>query len=255
MRSLFLVCLVACALAGCGRLAVSSHAPAPSAPLKGPILVTGIVGDPFHGAPPAVTGSTPAREALLAAVRGDEPGLKRILQKGVDLDALDPAAGMTPLHIAVEMGKDGLNAARLLLGAGANPNIQMKNDGPTPLYDAVAANDADMVELLLKHGAIADVYDRGTGSSLVSMAAVEDQARILRALIAARADVNHADQFGVTPLHLATSKGYANCIELLGGAGADVNARTKKGVSVLEVAERRPDRAEIVALLKNIGAK
>ncbi len=117
----------------------------------------------------------------------------------------------------------------------------------------MAANDADMVELLLKHGAIADVYDRGTGSSLVSMAAVEDQARILRALIAARADVNHADQFGVTPLHLATSKGYANCIELLGGAGADVNARTKKGVSVLEVAERRRTGPRSLRCLKISG--
>lgn len=255
IRCMFIVCLISCALVGCGRLTGQTRIQAHRAPIKGPILVRGIMGDPFRGAPPAVNNSTPAREALLAAAQGDEPKLKRIVEKGADLNALDPAAGMTPLHIAVSMGKDGLNAARLLLEAGADPNVQMKGDGPTPLYDAVASNDADMVELLLKHGAIADVYDRGSGSSLVGMAAVENQTRILRALIDAHADVNHGDNYGVTPLHLAASKAYTECVEMLTRAEADVNARTKKGVSVLEVAERRPDRPEIIDLLKRLGAK
>lgn len=255
MRCLCVICLISCALLGCGRITGQTRLQTHPAPIKGPILVKGLVGDPFQGAPPVLNNSTPAREALMAAAQGDEPKLKRIVEKGVDLNALDPAAGMTPLHIAVSMGKDGLGAARLLLEAGADPNIQMIGGGPNPLYDAVASNDADMVELLLKHGAIADVFDRGIGSCLVGMAAIENQTRILRALIGAHADVNHADRYGVTPLHLAASKGFGECVEMLARAGANVNARTKKGVSILEVAERRPDPPETIALLKKLGAK
>lgn len=248
--------ILLCALAGCSRTASKPNPQArPAALSKGPILVRALMGDPFHGAKPSIMGSTPAREALLSALQGDEAKFKQIAGKGVDLNALDPDAGMTPLHIAVTMGKDGLGAARLLLEAGADPNIQMKTEGPTPLYDAVASNDAEMTELLLKHGANPDVFSHETGSSLIGMAAVENQTRILRALIDAHADVNHGDNFGVTALHLAASNGSFPCVEMLVKAGAEVNARTKKGVSVLEVAERRPDQAEAIGLLKEKGAK
>ncbi|MCE5229417.1 ankyrin repeat domain-containing protein [bacterium] len=240
------MCVLALALAGCRSF--GERAPGGSEP----VWVTSIAGDPFAGAPPSVDASTtlPQRRALIAAVTGDKPGLLG-LKSGINI--VDPALGMTPLHIAVT-GKE-VDAVRRLLEAGANPNIQMSNGGPTPLYDAVCEDSDAMVALLLKHGARAEVRSRETGANLLHLTAMDGQTNIARRLIEAGADVNCANQFGVTPLHLAASNGHNAMIELLAKSGANVNARSSKGVTPLEVAERRPDRPETIALLKSLGAK
>jgi hypothetical protein len=60
--------------------------------------------------------------------------------------------GDTPLHLGVK-SSSGCEICEHLLQKGADPNIPDKH-GKTPLDTAMANNDIDMVNLLLKYGAI-----------------------------------------------------------------------------------------------------
>src|SRR5204863_2186288 len=118
-----------------------------------------------------------------------------------------------------------LDVGKLLLDAGANPNIQLKRrppyrnvpqdrggdgilaQGATPLLRAARAGDAKFVELLLKHGALVDLPSKEGVTPLMAAAGVEFGARVTRGR-------NRTDE-GV----LATMK-------LLIAAGANVNARS-----------------------------
>jgi ankyrin repeat protein len=121
------------------------------------------------------------------------------------------------LHTALDVGK-------LLLKAGANPNLQLKRrppyrdvpqdrggdgilaQGATALLRAARAGDAEFVELLLKNGALVDLPSKEGVTPLMAAAGVEFGQRVTRGR-------NRTDE-GV----LAT-------MQLLIGAGADMNAR------------------------------
>jgi ankyrin repeat protein len=118
-----------------------------------------------------------------------------------------------------------LDVARMLLDAGANPNIQLKRrppyrdvpqdrggdtilaQGATPLLRAARAGDAPFVDLLLAHKALVDLPSKEGITPLMAAAGVEFGTRVTRGR-------NRTDE-GV----LATMK-------LLVAAGANVNARS-----------------------------
>ena len=109
----------------------------------------------------------------LAAYESKNEAVDRLLQHGADPNFRDPA-GVTPLHFAVAK-KERATASRcvlLLLNAGADPNVQTKEDVETnafygnvrvysesPLHWAAANADKDTVQLLLDHGAIKSAND------------------------------------------------------------------------------------------------
>ena len=68
--------------------------------------------------------------------------------------------GWTPLHLASFFGQ--LEAARLLLGAGAEVNAVSHNSlTNTSLHAATAGKHSDVALLLLDHGATTDAVDAG----------------------------------------------------------------------------------------------
>jgi ankyrin repeat protein len=121
-----------------------------------------------------------------------------------------------------------LDVGRMLLKAGANPNLQLKRrppyrdvpqdrggdtilaQGATALLRAARAGDAPFVELLLKNGALVDLPSKEGVTPLMAAAGVEFGTRVTRGR-------NRTDD-GV----LATMR-------LLVEAGADVNARMVTG--------------------------
>jgi ankyrin repeat protein len=165
-----------------------------------------------------------------------------MIEAGADLDKWD-LFGRSPVYMAADVStlpvmgngavvvipsEDSLTAldvAKLLLEAGANPNIQLKRrppyrnvpqdrggdtilaQGATPLLRAARAGDAAFVELLLKHKALVDLPSKEGVTPLMAAAGVEFGMRVTRGR-------NRTDE-GV----LATMK-------LLIDAGADINARS-----------------------------
>src|SRR3989441_1327465 len=165
-----------------------------------------------------------------------------MIKAGADPDKWD-LFGRSPVYMAADVStlpvmgngavvvipsEDSLTAlevGRLLLEAGANPNIQLKRrppyrnvpqdrggdgmlaQGATPLLRAARAGDAKFVELLLKHKALVDLPSKEGITPLMAAAGVDFGMRVMRGR-------NRTDE-GV----LATMR-------LLLDAGANINARS-----------------------------
>jgi ankyrin repeat protein len=84
-----------------------------------------------------------------------------LVRLGADPNARDDR-GWTPLHYLLEhwdiKGRMHMSA-KILLKYGADPNIQERLYGLTPLHMAAARGDEKMVKLLLKYGARTDIRD------------------------------------------------------------------------------------------------
>ncbi|KAG2453785.1 hypothetical protein HYH02_001994 [Chlamydomonas schloesseri] len=115
---------------------------------------------------------------------------------GVDVNAAN-SSGVTPLRVAAAQGHTEVVAA--LLAAGAAPDRADK-DAFTPLYVACARSHLEVVRLLLSAGAPADRCDKAgrtplwaalhPGGSAKAEACPERRSAVVRALLAAGADVH-----------------------------------------------------------------
>src|SRR5687767_8793576 len=164
-----------------------------------------------------------------------------MIKSGADVDKWD-LFGRSPLYMAADVStlpvkgngamavipsQDSVTArdvARLLLEAGANPNLQLKRrppyrdvpqdrggdsilaQGATPLLRAARAGDAPFVELLLKHKALVDLPSKEGVTPLMAAAGVEFGTRVTRG-------------------RNRTNEGVLATMKLLLDAGADINAR------------------------------
>jgi len=90
-------------------------------------------------------------------------------------------------------------------------------------------------------------------SGVLLNAVVQNDVAEIRELIALRADVNYADEWGNTPLILAAQEGHIGVVKILLEHGALVNARTKNKVTALWKAAFN-GHAPVVRLLLENGA-
>ncbi len=163
-----------------------------------------------------------------------------MIKAGADLDKWD-LYGRSPLYMAADVStlpvkgngamavipsEDSLTAldvGRMLLEAGANPNLQLKRrppyrdvpqdrggdtilaQGATALLRAARAGDAKFVELLLKHGALVDLPSKEGVTPLMAAAGVEFGTRVTRG-------------------RNRTNEGILATMKLLIDAGAKINA-------------------------------
>jgi uncharacterized protein len=183
-------------------------------------------------------------KVLLA--HGADPNA-RIHQEKPTVRALDEVEfeGATPIALAAEV--NNLDAIKLLVNAGGDPNITTSH-GTTPL--------------MLASGAATDVQRARS---------IEERGLAIhtaRYLLDHGADVNAAGQFGWTALHSATYQGITDLIELLISKGADINAmdgfrQTPLSISLSVLTKEagahrlqipRRYRAEVSELLLKLGA-
>lgn len=95
-------------------------------------------------------------EALFRAYRRGHPALvELLLERGADPNATDEF-GNSILSRAIGDAKSELVAR--LLAAGADPNRRHR-DGWTPLFDAAAAGNMEIIDVLAEHGASIEVVD------------------------------------------------------------------------------------------------
>jgi cytohesin len=103
--------------------------------------------------------------------------------------------------------------------------------GKTPLAFAVEHAKLENVKLLLAHPNIIVDYKDCKGLTPLHFSAngrtrheYEEKQKCASLLIAAGADPNAREERGWTPLHLAANTGRWDIVELLTGAGADIDA-------------------------------
>jgi ankyrin repeat protein len=229
-------------------------------------------------------GSTPL---LVATMRGHVPLALFLLEQGADPNVLD--AGFTPLHWASGTWEGGISnqvygfsdpmsgipnrqqkiaLVKSLLAHGANPNARMTRrppgfsgvgggyedaPGATPFLLASAADDLEMMRLLLASGAnprlvtdskadavmAASGLNRSIGESPTTEAQALDAVRFLFAL---GADAKGAMNTGENALFGAAYRGWNTLLELLIEKGANVNALSKAGITPWLAASGYGDR-------------
>jgi len=203
-------------------------------------------------------GKTPL---ALAIFNGGYEVASFLVRSGADVNRSD-AQRFTPLFWAVDrrnmetavnfpwmVTADPMPLIRELLDAGADPNAlvdntpraRMREGSPrivfaTALMRAAFAGDLDLVTLLLERGADPSVIS-SDGENILEAAAglgfipdyhrtfpSEERLKVVRRFVELGNDVNHADDYGITPLMAAANLGDPTLIQYLVDQGADLGA-------------------------------
>ena len=144
------------------------------------------------------------------------PVVKMLLAHGADMSERDEEQ-KTPVMRALEF--KWMETVRLLVEAGASPNIQ-DGDGEPPLTYA----DAKGAATLIAHGANVNARCSGGRTSLMkALCPPNVHTDAIPVLLAQGADATARDDFGMTPLMLATLFTDAATMQLLLDHGADAN--------------------------------
>jgi ankyrin repeat protein len=153
--------------------------------------------------------------------------------------------GATPLALAAEV--NNLDAIKVLVAAGADPNIPTTMGSTPLLLSAGAATDVQRARAV-------EERDLAVGTA--------------KYLVEHGADVNAVGEFGWTPLHAASYQGLTDVIEFLVSKGANLETKDKLGQTPLSIslsiltkeagARRlqipRRYRGEVAQLLLKLGA-
>ena len=191
---------------------------------------------------------------LAAAQRGDVAAIGR-LAKAAALETRD-AQGRTPLHVATFARQRG--AVKALIDAGA-PTGTLENDRYDAVTIAAVADDDETLRVLLAGGASAKlVTSRYDGTALIAAAHLGHDG-VVRQLIQAGAPLDHVNNLHWTALIEAVVLGnggprHQAVVRELLKAGASTRLTDREGRTPLELARSR-GYAEIVRMLEGAGEK
>lgn len=191
---------------------------------------------------------------LRAAATGDTAKVAEQLKQGVQADVRD-GAGNTPLLLATQ--GNHVDTARVLIDAGADVNAQNKRLDSAYLL-AGAEGRLEILRLTLSHGANLKSTNRYGGTALIP-ACERGHVEVVKTLIDAGVDVNHINNLGWTGLleAILLSDGgprHQQIVRLLIDHGANVNLADSQGVTPLEHARERGQKA-IADMLVAAGAR
>jgi len=167
-----------------------------------------------------------------------------------DVNARSQDDNSTPLHRASGNGR--AEVVRILLEHGADPIAQNKR-GWAPLHRASDRGHVEVVRLLIGFGAGASARD-DQGWTPLHWASDRGHADVACVLLEHGADASARDEQGWTPLHRASDQGHAELARvLLERGGAEVTARDKYGWTPLRHATEK-GRLDVVRVLLAHGA-
>lgn len=210
---------------------------------------------------------------------------KYLVEQGANVDKWS-MRGENPVYSAVDVntiphggypdrpsndGTSSLDMLRILLDAGANPNLQLKlqptyrsikddrgadrmlNIGATPLLRAAKGHDISAIKLLVNHGAHIDLPNRDGTTPLMAAAGLnassidtrgdyttplvaQNARNTIEVLLANGAEIDRKDKLGRTALHGAASWGWNAAAKYLVEQDADPMAEDVNGLTPLDYA-------------------
>ncbi|XP_028152500.1 ankyrin-1 isoform X1 [Diabrotica virgifera virgifera] len=214
---------------------------------------------------------------MLAIDREDCAEVARLLDKGVNINYIEPTTGYSPLHRAVE--RENFEIVELLLKRNANVNARARVDAvpppfivPPPLHMAAMSGRLDVVTLLISYGAsletknifgLLPIHIAAQGGYLnivkyfidnelyhvdtcninlrtpLMYAVAACHTEIIEYLLQCNADVRKADVYDRTALHCACEVNLENVIEILIGKGSSLDVKTSSGETPLHICVRK----------------
>jgi len=220
-------------------------------------------------------------DLLVAAENGDTAEVRRLLDKGVNVNIKDKS-GYTSLMHTQNSGRS--DTARLLLEKGAVLNAD--DETSNALLRAAAEGRADQVKVLLEKGANIEVRDllawtpliwaawqgrpavvkllvdkganieaEGAGGGTALTSAAEARCLdVLKLLLEKGSNVEAKPQYPAsgTALTVAAEAGFADVVRLLLAKGADIEAKDSYGNTAPKLA-RENHHAEVVQILYEVS--
>lgn len=192
-------------------------------------------------------GKTPLVHAVM---NNDIDITQKLLDKKVKLDTKDNE-GYAALHIAAKRGYDQL--AQLLSDHGADVNMKITQKSMTPLMFAARGGHTGTASILIGKGASVNAAD-SEGKNPLLLACEAGHTDTVSMLMDNGADFNAESREGVTPLMAAALKGQLPVVKLLIERGVPYDARSKKqGFSALWTASMK-GRTQVIDYLWQTGA-
>ncbi|XP_033224897.1 ankyrin repeat domain-containing protein 17-like isoform X3 [Belonocnema kinseyi] len=164
------------------------------------------------------------RSLVEACTDGDVGTVKKLLTEGRSVHETTEE-GESLLSLACSAGYYEL--AQVLLAMSANVEDRGIKGDCTPLMEAASAGHADIVRLLIAHGA--DVNAQSTsGNTPLMYACAGGHEEVVRALLDAGANVEDHNENGHTPLMEAASAGHVPVAKILLDHGAGINTHSNE---------------------------
>ena len=149
--------------------------------------------------------------------------------------------------IAADKTDDGA-CVRILLKAGADPRV-MAQDSDTPLGLSTILKQKNLVKIFLDYGV--DVNDPVNATGLTSLirSVANKNEELTKLLLAAGADPNITDLYGISPLMTAAKDGNLGTIETLLPLTTNLNNQSIDAKTALYMAAEKGHQAIVEALL------
>ncbi|KAM4747543.1 cortactin-binding protein 2 [Rhinophrynus dorsalis] len=149
-----------------------------------------------------------------AATQGHSKCAELLIAHNADINYAD--GGQTPLSLACKNGN--CEIVKLLLEAGADRSITTK-DGWTPIHVAVDSGNTDCLNLVMYYGISNDEdslnHNEEFDVRFCELMTTDPKAYGKLRPVISSALINCADRDGWTAAHIAASKGFKNCLEIL----------------------------------------
>jgi len=194
--------------------------------------------------------------SLLAAAAGHAQLAQILIDAGASLDAADCNTGNTPLHEAA-LAFQGSATLKLLLAAGANPNLRNKK-GKTPLECLYATRKQMRAEKNCRNSRYPEVQENilileeagrnvpasesrfgGQVSEALCQACYKKEEGLVRVLLAGKADPNAIDRHGKSALMITAMQASPETVLLLLQAGANRELCNFEEKTALQIAREK----------------
>ena len=199
--------------------------------------------------PSKVASLAPSEDGATEISPFDEKAMAK-MNDLLEMDARDArdAAGRTALHLAASMGDLGVVRSLLDVKDGSSDPRRKDYQGQTPVHVAAREGHNEVVAELVMFSCIREANPRPTSAGSDS-----DSGRCRRARQHSFS-VNHQDQYGNTPLHLAAARGHTDVIRALErtavSVALDLSVANNDGWTPLQLAAQKGHTEAVKRLLK-----
>ena len=190
----------------------------------------------------------PFRDMVVAAQMDNATEVKKLLDKGMNPNTVDPNTGETVLMVALREGSESV-AAALIADKRLNMELKAPN-GNTALMMAAFKRNRAAVLALLARGAIVT----RPGWTALHYAAASGDTEIAAILLERHAYIDSESPSQLTPLMIAAREGHLEVAELLLREGADARLKNNEKLTASQIAVRAGHEKIAAVIDSNIAA-